>query len=45
MKISTEFAMAWDRKYSSLAPLEPNTRVTVALGHSISAVRASIDHD
>ena len=43
LKISTEFASGWDTKYSATGAagdLEPNTRVTVGLGASVTAVEA-----
>eukprot|EP00937_MAST-01D_sp_MAST-1D-sp2_P004156 g4156.t1 len=40
VKISTEFASAWDVKYAARAALEPNTRVTVGLGATVTAVEA-----
>jgi len=39
-KIISEFASGWDRKYSSWADMEPNTRITVGLGMSVTAVEA-----
>lgn len=40
IKISTEFASSWDKKYSEWADLEPNTRITIGLGMSVTAVEA-----
>jgi len=38
MKISTEFAQTWDAKYSQNTELEANTRITVGLGRTMSAL-------
>jgi Asp-tRNA(Asn)/Glu-tRNA(Gln) amidotransferase A subunit family amidase len=40
IKISTEFASGWDTKYSDWADLEPNTRITIGLGMTVTAVEA-----
>ena len=37
-KITSEFAMGWDGLYSSLADLEPATRITVSLGSTTTAL-------
>ena len=43
IKISTEFGLMWDGAFSHPGKqdlLEPNTRVTVGLGHTVTAVEA-----
>mmetsp|Transcript_20257 Transcript_20257/g.24566 ORF Transcript_20257/g.24566 Transcript_20257/m.24566 type:complete len:361 (+) Transcript_20257:132-1214(+) len=38
LKIASEFAQTWDLKYHTVSSLEANTRITVSIGSTVSAL-------